>query len=456
MAKKTVGEQIADLEATRAAKAARREEILQKSLDEGRSTDKEEAEEADTLTSEIKTIDEDLVRWRAVEKDAAAKAVAVDPTPTVQAGAASRSPSLVTVKSNLPKGTGFTRYAMALARSKGNLMQAAEIAKGWRDSTPEVEMVLKAAVDAGTTTDATWAGPLVYYQNLTAEFIELLRPQTIIGRLPGLRRIPFNVRMPKQTSGGTYGWVGEAKAKPVGKLAFDEFTMRWAKAAGIIVITDELARQSNPQAEAIVRQDMIDGIAQFLDQQFTDPSVAEVSNVSPGSIVNGVTNHVTATGTSADALRTDLGTLWNTMLTSNIVPSSGAFIMPNRIAMRLSLLLNALGQREFPDITPTGGMLLGYPVVTSESVVPLDTDGDSIIFLNQSDVFLAEDQLMIDVSREASLQFNTAPDEPTSASTVLVSLWQRNLIGLRAERYINWKRRRDAAVGYISAAKYTG
>jgi hypothetical protein len=35
------------------------------------------------------------------------------------------------------------------------------------------------------------------------------------------------------------------------------------------------------------------------------------------------------------------------------------------------------------------------------------------------------------------------------------SLWQRNAVGIRAERWINYKRRRDGAVQYISNAAYT-
>lgn len=55
-------------------------------------------------------------------------------------------------------------------------MQAAEISKQWKDSTPEVEMVLRTAVAAGSTTDANWASALAPYQNMSSEFIEFLRP----------------------------------------------------------------------------------------------------------------------------------------------------------------------------------------------------------------------------------------------------------------------------------------
>lgn len=453
---KTIAEQISSYEAKRAADDARMTDIMTRAADEGRTLDETETEEYDGLEADVKSVDSHLVRLKQLQQTQLAKAkpVTAEAGSTAEKASAARGGSVIFMQSNLPKGTGFTRYAMALCGAKGNLMQAAEMAKKWND-TPEVSRILKAAVEAGTTTDATWAAPLVDYQTLASEFVDLLRPQTILGRLPSLRRVPFNVRMPRQTGGGTYAWVGEGKAKPVGELAFDEITMRWAKAAGIIVITEELARMSSPSAEAIVREDMIRGIAQFLDEQFTDPSVAEVSNVSPAAITNGLTSTaIIAGGTDADAVRTDVGDLWAAMLAQNIVPTTGAWVMSNTMAMRLSLMQNPLGQPEFGTIMPTGGTFMGYPVITSESVVPRDTDGDMIIFLNQNDVFLSEEGIMLDASREASLEFNTTPTEPTSASTVLVNLWQRNMVGLRAERYVNWKRRRDAAVGYIYAARY--
>lgn len=447
--KMNVKEQIASFEAQLENLKGQQSALMKAASDEGRTLDVAEEESFDNATAEIKSVEKHLERLRAFEETlkSTAEPVPANPTTTV------REPRIVTADSRLPKATGFVRYAMALAAAKGNRYEALQYAKRWRDSTPLVERVLKAAVDAGTTTDAQWASTLVDYNTLASEFIELLRPQTIIGRLPAVRRVPFNIRMPSQTGGGTYGWVGEGSAKPVGELALSEVTLRWSKCAGIIVVSDELLRTSNPSAEAVVRDDMINGIAQFLDEQFVDPSVAEVTDVSPASITNGVTP-VVASGTDADALRADIGDLWQNFLTANLVPTSGVWIMSNTQAMRISLMRNALGQREFPDITPTGGFLEGYPVVTSESV-PTDSNGGLIIFVNQRDVFLADDGgVTLDASREASLQMNTTPDNPTTASTVMVSLWQRNLVGIRAERYINWKKRRSAAVGYIDNTNY--
>lgn len=443
---KTIAEQIADLENTRAAKSARMTEVMEKSLAEGRSTDAAEAEEFDNLEAELKQIDGDLVRLKKLEKVNASKAAPVAGASAGDAGQ-SRAGVSVSVKSNLPKGTAFSRYAIALARSKGNLMQAAEIAKGWQD-TPEVETVLKAAVAAGTTTDTTWAAPLVPYQEMASEFIELLRPQTIIGKIEGLRRVPFNIRMPGQTTGSSVGWVGEGAPKPVSALAFDTTTLRFTKVAGIVVLTEELVRFSNPAAEAIVSQDLRDSIAQFLDQSFITPSVAEVSNVSPASITNGITA-VAASGTDATAVRADVRALFAAFIAANLTPASGVFIMSPTTALALSMMVNPLGQPEFPGITMSGGSFFGLPVVTSQTV------GTIIALVNASDILLADDGgVTLDVSREASLQMNSTPDNPVTATTTMVSLWQNNMVGLRAERFINWKRRRAAAVQYISGVAY--
>lgn len=102
-----------------------------------------------------------------------------------------------------------------------------------------------------------------------------------------------------------------------------------------------------------------------------------------------------------------------------------------------------------------GGTFFGFPVYTSTSV-PIDTGDDAIIVLmDASEIFIAEDGgIELDVSREATIQMNTAPDNPPTASTVQTSLWQENLVGLRSEHRVGWLRRRDAGVAYLSGVSY--
>jgi hypothetical protein len=93
------------------------------------------------------------------------------------------------VTPNLPKGIEFARYAMCLASAKGNVLQAEQIAKSRYPDMTRIHDVMKAAVAAGTTTDPVWAGDLVQYQQFAGDFVDFLRPQTIIGRF-GMGNIP--------------------------------------------------------------------------------------------------------------------------------------------------------------------------------------------------------------------------------------------------------------------------
>jgi HK97 family phage major capsid protein/HK97 family phage prohead protease len=454
---KTLAEQIASFEAKRAADVARKEEIISKASEEGRTLDDAEKQEFDGLEGQVKEVDEHLVRLRAHEKEMVVKAVPAEGK-TQQAASQSRG-GVITVKGpDLPKGTAFVRYAMALATTKGDRAEAYEIAKNnqvWRDQTPQVERVLanadlhrniKLAVAAGTTTAAHWAAELADYTYMASEFIEYLRPMTIIGRVQGFRRVPFNVRLPLQDAGSSAQWVGEGLVKPLSKLNFDTITFRFAKAAGIVVLTDELVRFSNPSAEALVRQDLANAVAQFLDQQFINPAVFAVPNVSPAAITNAATT-TAATGTTAANFRTDFALIMVVMVNANIPPSGSVWVMRPTQAVALQMMTNVIGQPEFPDINADGGTLLGYQVIPSNS-----SPAAQVTFFKPGEILLADDGgITLDASREASI---TMDDGGSPATATVVSMWQHNMVALRAERYINWARRRFQAVYYLTACNY--
>jgi HK97 family phage major capsid protein/HK97 family phage prohead protease len=441
--KSPIPDQIKTFEATRASKAARIVDIMTKA--EGTTLDAALTKEYDDLTADVTSVDAHLVRLRAAEKLSVASATPITPALDTKAAGELRQGGVpvVQVKSLVPKGTAFVRAACATLVCKGNFSEAAEYAKRWDGETPEVALYLKAAVAAGNTTDATWAGPLVN-TGIANDFLELLRPATILGKIPNLRNVPFNTKVPSQTAGGTYGWVGEAKPKPVTKLAFGSDTLSIAKAAGIIILTEELVRLSNPSAEALVRADMIAGIAQFLDSQFIDPAVAAVAGVNPASITNGAPTAAATTSPLADILG-----LMNFFATANVPMSGLTFIMSQANALALSFQAHHDGTPVFPDITIEGGNFKGIRIVTSQAAAGL------VIGLQPGLILYADDGgVTIDASREASIQMDSAPMSPADATTVYVSLWQNNLVGLRAERFVNWKRANANAVKYLTAAAY--
>ena len=141
-------------------------------------------------------------------------------------------------------------------------------------------------------------------------------------------------------------------------------------------------RFSNPAAEDVVRNDLARGITQFLDRAFVDPSAAAVTNVSPGSITNGITP-ITPTGVNMAAFRADVRTMFQGLLAANQEVGSGVWIMTQQQALALSLAQNTLGQIIYPTMNAQGGTLLGYPVVASENLPAAGgspADGYPLIF----------------------------------------------------------------------------
>jgi HK97 family phage major capsid protein/HK97 family phage prohead protease len=455
----TTNERIAAFEARRAAHQARMQEISDAAGERGETMDESEQEEFDTLHGEIKEIDGDLARQRALATLNAKAAKPVEPAPTVKAASESRGkPVAISTRPNREKGIGFARYVMALANTKGNRFEAAQYAKDeWGDGADDVVAQLrrkpaahtKAAVAAGDTGTTGWAAELFEPTNLVSEFLEMLRPMTLIGRIPGLRTVPFNIKVPSQTGGGTYAWVGEGQPKPLTAATFGQVTLGVAKAAGIIVLTDELVRFSSPSAEALVRDEMLQGITRFLDAQFIDPTIAAVTDVSPASITNGVSG-TAASDTTEAAAKADLNALLQGLADDNYPLGEIVLITSESIAFALGGLENALGQQSFM-LSVGGGEIRGVPVVTSNSV------GAQIVAVHAPSIFVADEGgVEIDMSREASVQMDDSPDpaESVDADTVMVSLWQANLIGLRAERFINWKKARSTAVDRIHTVAY--
>jgi HK97 family phage major capsid protein/HK97 family phage prohead protease len=458
----TVAEQIVALEATVEQKKASLSTIMQKSIDEGRSTDAAEADEFDTLEGEVVSLQKDLDRLKKMEALQAKSAV--EP-PVVRAvveanGIKSVQTGGIGLKSQVPEGIRFARFASAIGASRGSLHSAMEYSKRWESTTPEVVDVMKAAVAAGTTTSTSWASPLVVYDNMVSEFISFLRPQTVLGKIPGIRSVPFNISIPEQTAGSSVGWVGQGAPKPVSALAFSQQTLGIAKAAGIVVLSQELVRSSDPSAEMVVRDDLAAAMAQFLDDAFLNPATAAVTNVSPASVTNG-SSYFNAGGTDAAAARADIRKLYNLYATANLGLDGAVWVMKPGVALTLSMMLNALGQPFFEGMSVNGGTLAGLPVIVTNNLTqsvlaagatPPTTVGDHIMLIKANEILLADDGgITIDASDQASLQMDTAP---TAGPAQLVSLWQNNLVGIRAERFINWKKRRAAATTYLTGVNY--
>ena len=460
----TTQEQIASFEAKRAASAERMTAIMAKSAEAGSSLDEPQEQEYDGLAAEVETIDKHLVRLRAHEKQIVARAKPIVADEGAELAAARQpAPSRVLFAgANIEPGIRFASVALALARAGGDRGRAAadvQANRRWMDQTPEVAKILMAAVPAADTTTAGWASELVYAENMQSEFIEYLRPMTILGRLTATRRVPFNIRIGSLTSGTTGYWVGQGKPIPLSKGATGSMSLGITKAAGMSAYDDEILKSSSPSIEVMLRDDLAKAVAQTVDVSFIDPNNGGVTNVTPASVLYGVTP-ISASGTNAAAVAADIASVFAASIAANLDPMSGVWVMSPTTALKLSLMLTVNGTPQYPGISIKGGTWQGLPVVVSPNAVIAGSPqfGNMIVLLLQNEILVADDGgVDIQISNETAIEMLDNPTNastPTVTATAMVSMFQTQSWAIKAVRYVNWTKRRSAAAAFIQAANY--
>jgi HK97 family phage major capsid protein/HK97 family phage prohead protease len=458
---KTMSEQITALEAKRAASAARMESVMAKSLEEDRTSDVAEQEEFDTLSAEVEAIDKDLVRLRKIERSKAVTATAVKAA-TPQDGAAARGGSSIIVRSQpqLDPGIEGTRALKCQMVAKMDGCSPADKAAEMYGTESNVYGAFtKAAVSGGTTIPPNWASGLIGVEaGPVADFVAYLRPLTIVGRfgtggIPALRMVSFYSPLITQTGGGAGYWVGEGKAKPLTSFNFTRTHLSPLKLANICVLTEENIRYSDPKSDTIVRDQLAAALIDRMDTDFINPAKTAVSGISPASITNGAAAIASATGTDITSVILDIRSLWAKFTAANNPPSTGVWVMSSNTTVSLASMLNPLGQPAFPQVNLFGGTLFGMPVISSDHV------GNIAVLVNAQDIYLGDDGgITVDASMEASLEMadTTTGDSGAPTAVSSVSMFQTNSVAIRAERIINWMRRRTQSVAYITGVDWGG
>lgn len=428
------------------AKNLEKQGIVTKALDAGNTPSEDEEKQIEAIDAEIEVLQKNYDRVKemvdAAEK-AAKTATPVAGQTAAQAAASAageedptKTKTVVTTESNLPKGIGFTQFVRAkmLAcheQKQGNLLTVTSAAKqlGYDENT--VQYIEKATL--GTTTDAGFAAPLVQQDTYKGDFLELLRNATIFDKLQGYRTVPFNIKINGQATGGKASWVGEGAKKPLTNPTFDSVEIKEHKLAAITVYTQELLRRSDPAVDQLVLNDLIAASKTLIDETFLGTQAQ--TDATPAGILNGVVA-VAASGETAEAIEADLLKLIETFVEANLSTDGAYFLMSETRAMRIALLRDALGNTYFNGMNFAGAArsLLAIPVITSQSV------GDRIELVKMSEILVAQDG-GVDVAY--SDQATLTDGETTH------NLWQENKFAIRVEKFITWAKRRPIAAAYI-------
>ncbi|HEV2606448.1 MAG TPA: phage major capsid protein [Xanthomonadaceae bacterium] len=119
-----------------------------------------------------------------------------------------------------------------------------------------------------TTTPAGGAGDaLIATQLMAGSFIDLLRNRTwLMKRATTLGGLVGNIDIPRQKSGNGAYWVGEGNEPAKGEPGMDQISFSPKQLAAMTEITRRLMKQSTPDAENIVRNDLIAAMALAIDK----------------------------------------------------------------------------------------------------------------------------------------------------------------------------------------------
>lgn len=304
----------------------------------------------------------------------------------------------------------FAVLARHFMAARGDLMTALHRAASTR--SPRVEAALRSAVASGTLANTT---PLSEYRLLVSSFLDSLANAGAFDRmLPDMRRIPLRTRTGLVTAGAAGSAVGDSGMTPISSLALANNVLDPVKASAIIAMSDDLARFAGPEGAALFASELRKAVAVATDREFL---ALVLAGISPAS----------SAGTTVQSIWTDLSAAVSAVATD---ASSKLFILVGApTAKSIALTAGNAGPPPFPNVTPQGGTIAGIPIIVT------DAAAGSLIVLDASAIAAGSETLVLDSTKEADLQLATAPDSPPTGATLLNSLWQQNMVALRAERF---------------------
>jgi hypothetical protein len=439
-------------------------EVMQKALDEDRTTNADEGDELDRLGAEVEAIDKDLVRLRQMERTKASTARAVTVPDTARAGAVARGNGLVYP---VPQQKGSQDYvwralvckvkAYCTKQSPYDVLKEEygedDVGQGTR---AVLNMISKAATVPADTVTSGWASQLV--ETSIQDFFSALLPNAVYPSLAAKGgKFSFGragiVSMPTRASTPTIAgsFVAQGAAIPVRQGAFSSITFTPKKMACISTFTREIAEHSTPAIDGLIRQAIIEDTSVAIDSILLDATAATTTR--PAGLRAGVAAVTATAGGGIAGLIGDIRGLTGALITgTNGNLRSPVWIMNPADVLAASLLPATAGGGEFPFKSElAGGTLQGYPVIQSSNVA-----SDVMLLIDAADfVSVTGDSPRFDVSDQATIHMeDTTPlaisttGSPNVVAAPVRSLWQTDTIGVRMLMDINWGLRRTGVVAW--------
>lgn len=331
-----------------------------------------------------------------------------------------------------PDSAGIAQIARIKALSTLKGISVGDLADQF--GSQRVARIVKAAVGGMSTSDSE---VMLDRAVIVGAFIALLRNSSAFYRAldAGMVRVPFKSQVSSVTAGAT-AWVSaEGAAIPIARASLAGVYLDPVRAAGIIVLTEQLLRGTKSEA--------------FLSRELRRAISAEVDRAFFAMVIDGDTPIIASAGADVDAMIFDLR-----RLIEAIVPTSESFpiIAMHPKLVRAAATAQALaGGDLFPDLTITGGSIWGVPVMGTDAL----GEGEAVA-MDAAMIAGEAGDIDIDVSTEATLQMfdNPTGNSVTPTATALISLFQTNSVAIRATADFGAERLADNAVAKLEGAAW--
>ena len=336
----------------------------------------------------------------------------------------------------------FCALARYIAMGRGSLINSVMVAKEMR-ALPRIQQVLeaaassgfkvvsKAAVVAGSTSG--WGEPLAQYTLMQDAFLASLRNVSCYdAMLPSMINVPIRQKIAVLTGGATGSTPLEGNVKLISQMALSASQITENKSLAIVVVTEELTREGNNRlfSEALAEE-----VAYQVDLAF----LAELT---------GGLSPITSNGGTSIGILQDISAALNAVDTNS---SSLLYVITHPdVSKSWCTKTTSTGAIAFPEMSPTGGRICNMPVLVT------DAAAQQIIVADAAQIAATSSRVEMDSSNQATVQLDSAPNSPPIATANVVSLWQNNFEGLKANRWWSAERLRTTAVGLVTGVTYTG
>jgi len=275
-----------------------------------------------------------------------------------------------------------------------------DLAEVWQEARQKA-LTASSAVDGG----------FLVPESFSAELIELLYSRTVVRQM-GARVIQTptgGLHIPKVRTGAAASYIGESTNAPKSQQTTGTVNLTFKKLAVVTPISNDLLRYSNPSADRMVRDDLVNSIrvkedATFIRSLGGDATPKGLRGWIPAGNKQAANASVSLANTTAD-----LRDVWLKLLDADTPMISPGWIWSPRTYAYLNTVQNADGFFAF-RAEVSAGTFWGYPFAfTTQVPTNLDTSGSGnndeseVYLVDFSEVIIGESMgMVVDTSGDAA------------------------------------------------------